>query len=287
MFRRKDEFDLDHDGGAQGSFLSGGAESETVTILSEQKAAEYKAENSAAPRTQPTTDVSTSQHGASFSSPSTFKQVARPIQPVESSARPVVFNAPSQEAAASAAPSQPSVLRPSTPLRQPSTDYAKFRSPEPSSMRSVQPQAHTSSAATPNLNQESSAMLNTKHNQNERVLTVGNDILLKGEITTCDRLVIEGNVDATVSEVNKMELAESGSFKGTAEVEYAEISGTFEGNLVVRGGLVIHRTGKVSGNISYGEIEIARGGSLTGEIKIIAAKSEGKISKAKEDKIAA
>ena len=28
-----------------------------------------------------------------------------------------------------------------------------------------------------------------KHNQNERILTVGNEILLKGEITACDRLV--------------------------------------------------------------------------------------------------
>jgi cytoskeletal protein CcmA (bactofilin family) len=101
----------------------------------------------------------------------------------------------------------------------------------------------------------------------KRVLTVGNDILLKGEIATCDRLVIEGKVDATLNDVHTVEIAETGSFKGAAHIEDAEISGLFEGDLVVRNRLVIYATGKVRGKITYGEIEIERGGELTGEIK--------------------
>jgi cytoskeletal protein CcmA (bactofilin family) len=104
-----------------------------------------------------------------------------------------------------------------------------------------------------------------------RVLTVGNDILLKGEIATCDRLVIEGKVDATLNDVHTVEIAEGGSFKGSAQIEDAEISGLFEGDLTVRGRLVIYATGKVRGKISYGQIEIERGGELTGEIKIVGA----------------
>lgn len=104
---------------------------------------------------------------------------------------------------------------------------------------------------------------------NSRVLTVGNDILLKGEITTCDRLVIEGKVEATISDVNTVELAECGSFKGSANVVDAQISGLFEGDLVVTGRLVIYASGKVRGNISYGEIEIERGGELSGTIKSV------------------
>jgi len=101
-----------------------------------------------------------------------------------------------------------------------------------------------------------------------RVLTVGNDILLKGEIATCDRLVIEGKVDATLNDVHTVEISETGSFKGSANIEDAEISGLFEGDLVVRNRLVIYATGKVRGKISYGEIEIERGGELTGDIKM-------------------
>lgn len=109
-----------------------------------------------------------------------------------------------------------------------------------------------------------------------RVLTVGNDILLKGEIATCDRLVIEGAVDAKLNEVHTVEIAETGSFKGSAAIEDAEISGLFEGDLVVRNRLIIYSTGKVRGKITYGEIEIERGGELTGEIKTNTSAAEEK-----------
>ncbi len=115
-----------------------------------------------------------------------------------------------------------------------------------------------------------------------RVLTVGPEILMKGEVTTCDRLVIEGKVDANVNDVQIMELAESGSFKGTAQVEYAEISGVFEGDLVVKARLIIYASGKVRGKVTYGEIEIERGGELTGEIKTIAATGQPSRGRVKE-----
>ncbi len=126
----------------------------------------------------------------------------------------------------------------------------------------------------------------------KRVLTVGNDILLKGEIATCDRLVIEGKVDATLNDVHTVEIAECGSFKGSAQIEDAEISGLFEGELTVRGRLVIYATGKVRGKISYGEIEIERGGELTGEIKMAgasmaAARPIARASSLKDDRVAA
>jgi cytoskeletal protein CcmA (bactofilin family) len=102
----------------------------------------------------------------------------------------------------------------------------------------------------------------------KRILTVGAEINLKGEIATCDRLVIEGMVDASLKDVHTVEISEAGSFKGTASVEDAEISGLFEGDLMVRNRLTIYSTGKVRGKISYGEIEIERGGELTGEIRL-------------------
>ncbi|MEI7669690.1 MAG: polymer-forming cytoskeletal protein, partial [Pseudomonadota bacterium] len=100
-----------------------------------------------------------------------------------------------------------------------------------------------------------------------RILTVGNDILLKGEITNCDRVIIEGKVEAKLSDVHTLAIAGCGSFKGTAEVEHAEITGLFEGDLIVRNRLIIYTSGEVRGNITYGEIEIERGGKLTGQIK--------------------
>jgi cytoskeletal protein CcmA (bactofilin family) len=101
----------------------------------------------------------------------------------------------------------------------------------------------------------------------KRVLTVGPDIQMKGEITTCDRVVIEGVVDATMKDVHTVELAQSGSLKGVAEVEDAEISGSFEGDLIVRGRLIVYATGRIRGNVTYGEIEIERGGQIAGSVR--------------------
>jgi len=101
----------------------------------------------------------------------------------------------------------------------------------------------------------------------KRVLTVGPDIQMKGEVTSCDRVIIEGTVDATMRDVHTVELTETGSLKGTAEVEDAEISGSFEGDLTVRGRLTVHASGRVRGNVTYGEIEIQRGGQISGNIR--------------------
>ena len=111
------------------------------------------------------------------------------------------------------------------------------------------------------------AAASSKNANGKRVLTVGPDIQMKGEITTCDRVVIEGMVDATMKDVHTVELAQSGSLKGVAEVEDAEISGSFEGDLIVRGRLIVYATGRIRGNVTYSEIEIERGGQIAGSIR--------------------
>ena len=97
-------------------------------------------------------------------------------------------------------------------------------------------------------------------------LTVGPNIKLKGvEITDCDTLVVEGLVEATMDS-RVMQIAERGAFKGSAEIDIAEIHGEFDGNLTVRQKLVIYATGKVTGKIRYGKLVIEEGGQLAGEI---------------------
>ncbi|MGE0659560.1 MAG: polymer-forming cytoskeletal protein [Reyranellaceae bacterium] len=102
-------------------------------------------------------------------------------------------------------------------------------------------------------------------------LLVGRDIVLSGEITTCDQLVVEGRVEAALTDSRVIEIRETGFFKGTAEIDDAEIRGTFEGDLVVRNRLLIRATGKVTGEIRYGMLEIECGGQLSGDIQLIAA----------------
>lgn len=99
-------------------------------------------------------------------------------------------------------------------------------------------------------------------------LIVGRNIQLKGEITACDTLVVEGRVEASMNS-RIIEIAESGLFSGNAEIETANISGRFEGNLTVSGRLAIHSTGVVSGTIRYGEIVIEAGGQISGDVQVL------------------
>jgi cytoskeletal protein CcmA (bactofilin family) len=100
-------------------------------------------------------------------------------------------------------------------------------------------------------------------------LIVGREIMLTGEIRACDRLVVEGRVEAVLSDSRSIEIAASGVFKGKAQIDTADISGQFEGDLVVNRKLMIHSSGRVSGNIRYGEVEITRGGVIAGQIDVL------------------
>lgn len=198
--------------------------------------------------------------------------------PANSNAAPMSASssAPAEVTAAASnissfAPTAPRPSEPVRPVAQAASPAAPtpYRPAAPAPAESSRPTARPAQESTRSIAPVATSEKTVKANR--RVLTVGNDIILRGEVTTCDRLVIEGKVDAKISDVHTVEIAETGSFKGQAEVEEAEISGTFDGDIVVRGRLVIYSTGKVRGNITYGEIEIERGGEISGEIKTMAS----------------
>lgn len=134
-----------------------------------------------------------------------------------------------------------------------SSSYGSTSSTSGTSMSSTSPRSSTSSASSDSSGSK---------------LTVGPNIKLKGvEITDCDTLVVEGTVEATMNS-RVIQIAEQGAFRGSAEIDIAEIHGEFNGNLTVRQKLVIFSTGKVSGSIRYGKIVIEEGGQLSGDIQV-------------------
>lgn len=113
----------------------------------------------------------------------------------------------------------------------------------------------------------SSALANRRSEGEARKLIVGREISLSGEINSCDRLIVEGSVEANLQNCHEVDIAESGLFKGSATIDEAEVRGRFEGNLVVRKRLLIRATGRVSGTIRYGQIEVECGGQISGEVQ--------------------
>jgi cytoskeletal protein CcmA (bactofilin family) len=101
-----------------------------------------------------------------------------------------------------------------------------------------------------------------------RQLTVGREISLSGEIASCDTLIVEGSVEANLQNCRDVDIAETGLFKGSAEIDNADVRGVFEGTLVVRKRLLIRSGGQVSGTIKYGQIEIELGGQISGDVQM-------------------
>jgi cytoskeletal protein CcmA (bactofilin family) len=138
------------------------------------------------------------------------------------------------------------------------------REPDAYNQRHPSPNAAAASSAAP----AAPPAKPTPLVEGESKLTVGPNIKLKGvEITDCDTLVVEGSVEATMDS-RVIQISERGAFKGSAEIDIAEIRGEFNGTLTARQKLVIYATGKVTGKVRYGKIVIEEGGQLSGEVEV-------------------
>jgi cytoskeletal protein CcmA (bactofilin family) len=99
-------------------------------------------------------------------------------------------------------------------------------------------------------------------------MVLGREIKLSGTISACDQLLVEGTIEADLTDCDDLQIAEMGLFKGSASIGEADIRGRFEGSLVVRN-LIIRATAKVTGKIRYAQLQIERGGQLSGDVLAI------------------
>ena len=111
-------------------------------------------------------------------------------------------------------------------------------------------------------------------NPEGKKLIVGREIQLSGNISACDKLVVEGRVEAELKDCRQIEIASTGTFKGSAAIDMAEISGNFEGTLTARDILIARSTGRITGTVRFGKLEIERGGEVVGDIGLCDDTSE-------------
>ena len=102
-----------------------------------------------------------------------------------------------------------------------------------------------------------------------KTLIVGRDIRLSGEITECDRLIVEGHVEVALSDARLIEVSNNGFFGGSADVIDADISGHFEGKLMAKNKLTVRAGGRISGIIRYGSIIIEAGGEVSVDMQAL------------------
>ncbi|MHA1599623.1 MAG: polymer-forming cytoskeletal protein [Alphaproteobacteria bacterium] len=147
--------------------------------------------------------------------------------------------------------------QPAAPSRPPTTT-------RPAATPSPKPQHPASAVAQP---ARRAALPNPRQGPDHvasHTLVVGRDIRLTGEISACQRLIVEGSVEAELTDTHTLEIADTGQFRGSAVVGDCIVSGSFDGELTVTGLLAVRAGGRVGGAIRYAEIEVERGGRITG-----------------------
>jgi cytoskeletal protein CcmA (bactofilin family) len=102
-----------------------------------------------------------------------------------------------------------------------------------------------------------------------RTLVVGRGISVQGVVQDAERLVVEGTVEATMIQASELSVAPGGMFKGEVEVEDAEIAGTIDGTLTVKGSLIVRASGKMLGTAKCRRLQVEDGGQITGRIEML------------------
>ena len=161
-----------------------------------------------------------------------------------------------------------------TPADQGSKSYLRPDAPAGGSVPASRPAAPEVTRRPPDLSaftqrREQPTAPTRQGEADHKKLIVGREIILNGEIRTCDSLVVEGRVEAVLNECRSIDIAASGQFKGSADIESADISGRFDGDLTVHGRLTVRATGKVFGKVKYGQLEVERGGIISGTVEAL------------------
>ena len=169
-------------------------------------------------------------------------------------------------------PSMPSTPAPMQGINPPSPPKP-MAAPATATAPPSPPSAAAPVRRPPDLPLTSGGRVSATDNEPKKLI-VGREIFLSGQITSCDRLIVEGRVEAQLTQSKMIEVTESGYFKGSADIEDADIAGRFEGTLNARGKVLIRATGRLTGQVVYGQIEIEAGGEISGEIHVAGSDAE-------------
>ena len=150
------------------------------------------------------------------------------------------------------------------PKQTPPDVNPEDRERDDSSTRSITPSYQARKPTVRTL--QSTASSSTSSTPTAANLHVGRGLKLEGKIQSCDSLVIEGDVQATI-ESGTLTISETGDVRGEATVDAAEINGKFDGTLTVKKCLTINSSGRVTGTVRYGELKVEQGGQVSGEIR--------------------
>jgi cytoskeletal protein CcmA (bactofilin family) len=100
--------------------------------------------------------------------------------------------------------------------------------------------------------------------------TIGRSIILKGELSANEDLVIEGQFEGTVNlKDHCLTVGTNGKVKAGIEARQVVIYGNVTGNVSAREKIEVRRTGNVTGDLTSASVSIEEGAYFKGSIDIL------------------
>ena len=96
----------------------------------------------------------------------------------------------------------------------------------------------------------------------------GEGVVFKGSINAPERVVVHGTVDGEIIAKDLL-VGPSGTITGKVSVDQADIQGKIFDHIEAKICLSLRKTGRIEGSASYGDIEIEKGGVLSGDVATI------------------
>ncbi len=96
-------------------------------------------------------------------------------------------------------------------------------------------------------------------------LTLGLGVTLTGTVTVPGRAVIHGSLEGALAARDVL-VGPEGRVSGTLEADTVELQGEGPATLTARTALVVRATGRVTGTVRYGRLEVEPGGVLQGDL---------------------
>ncbi len=96
-------------------------------------------------------------------------------------------------------------------------------------------------------------------------LIIGEGVVFTGTIHAPGTANINGTVNGEVN-VSDLQIGPKGNVAGKIEAKVIDVHGLLSDNILCHDHILIHRTGSVSGQLDYSDIEIERGGQFKGNM---------------------
>lgn len=100
-------------------------------------------------------------------------------------------------------------------------------------------------------------------------IVVGENSSLEGSFETQGSMFVDGSLTRADLKTSLLSIGTSGSVEGNAAVSRAEIAGSFDGQLMVSGEVILRSTSHVTGEIQCGKLISHRGATVKAHVTVL------------------